>query len=198
MSSGPYTAENYVRQADHTPNTDQPEDETYILTLRTDHEHHKTMTALRNQYFPPRLNKLSAHMALFRALPGSHLPKIKSDILAQCSRQQPFKIHTTGLSRLSHGVSINVMAPKAENIHKEFKSKWQGFLSKQDGGFKAHYTIQNKVEKGVSEKTLKKVEREFEGSEGWGEGLTLWRYDRGFWRHEEDYMFQRNGVATGE
>ena len=187
--SGPYTANEYTRQADHTANTAQEEEDSYILALHTDPEHHERVTALRTQYFPPKLNKLSAHIALFRALPGSQLATIQADISAVAEKQQSFPIATGKAFLLGHGVAIDAHVPPARGIFNELKGKWDGFLSKQDKSFKAHYTIQNKVEDGVPERTLEGLQKTFGGSRGQVDGLSLYRYDRGYWRHTKDFMF---------
>lgn len=72
----PYAADKYARRADHTANTAQEEEDSYILALHTDPEHHKRVTALRTQYFPPRLNKLSAHIALFVRCRNPHTSRL--------------------------------------------------------------------------------------------------------------------------
>lgn len=187
--SGPYTADNYTRRADHTANTAQEEDDSYILALHTDLEHHKRMTALRTQYFPPKLNKISAHVALFRALPGSQLAVIEADISAAAKNQQSFPIVTGKPFLLGHGVAIDANVPLAREIYNGLKDNWDGFLSKQDKSFKAHYTIQNKVEAGVPQTTLDELQKNFEGSHGQVDGLSLYRYDKGYWRHTKDFMF---------
>lgn len=187
--SGPYTADEYTRRADHTANTAQEEGDSYILALHTDPEHHKRVTALRTQYFPPKLNKLSAHIALFRALPGSQLATIQADIIAVADKQQSFPIATGKVFLLGHGVAIDANVPPARGIYNGLRDKWEGFLSKQDKSFKAHYTIQNKVEDGVPQKTLEELQKNFEGSQGQVDGLSLYRYDRGYWRHTKDFMF---------
>ncbi|KAM0795985.1 hypothetical protein BDR22DRAFT_812690 [Usnea florida] len=188
-SSGPYTANEYTRRADHTAKTAQEEEESYILALHTDPEHHKRVTALRTQYFPPKLNKLSAHIALFRALPGSQLATIQADIVAVAEKQQSFPIATGKAFLLGHGVAIDANVPPARGIYNELKDRWEGFLSKQDKSFKAHYTIQNKVEDGVPQRTLEELQKTFEGSQGHVDGLSLYRYDRGYWRHTKNFMF---------
>lgn len=186
---GPYAAEKFARRADHTANTAQEEEDSYILALHTDPEHHKRVTALRTQYFPPKLNKLSAHIALFRALPGSQLATIEADISAAAEKQAPFPIATGNAYLLGHGVAIDANAPPATGIYDGLKEKWEKFLSKQDKSFKAHYTIQNKVEDGVPQKTLEELRKTFEGSRGHVDGLSLFRYDSGYWRHTKDFMF---------
>ena len=187
-AAGSFTAEQYRRRPDHTPNTAQDEVHKYILTLRTDPEHHARVTALRTQYFPPHLNKLSAHVALFRALPGSRLSTIESDILAATTPQQPFPIVTGSPFLMAHGVGIHAHVPPAKDIYRKLKEKWEGWLSRQDKSFEPHYTVQNKVEKNVAMETLKEVERLGE-IKGVVDGLTLWRYDRGYWKLERDFMF---------
>ena len=187
--SGPYTAEKYTRRADHTANTAHEGEDSYILTLHTDPSHHQRVTALRTHYFPPKLNKLSAHIALFRALPGSQLATIEADISASAQQQHPFPIATGKAYLLGHGVAIDANAPPARGIYDGLKGKWEGFLSKQDKSFKAHYTIQNKVEDGVPQRTLEELGKTFGGSSGRVDGLSLYRYDRGYWRHMKDFMF---------
>lgn len=188
-SSGAYSANQYTRRADHIPNTAQEEGDTYILALHTDSGHHARVTALRTQYFPTKLNKLDAHVALFRALPESQLSTIESDILLLAQQQQAFPISTGKPFMMAHGVSLGVHATESRNIYTEFRGKWETFLSKQDKSFKPHYTVQNKAEKGVPEKTLEAIQNEWEGSKGVVDGLTLWRYDRGYWRHKRDFIF---------
>ena len=188
-SSSPYTADQYLRQANHTAKTAHKDEESYILTLHTDPAHHKRVTALRTQYFPAKINKLSAHIALFRALPGSQLATITADISAVAEQQRSFPIATGKVHLLGHGVAIDANVPPARGIYDGLKGKWEEFLSKQDKSFKAHYTIQNKVEEGVPQRTLEELERNFEGSRGRVDGLSLFRYDRGYWRHVKDFMF---------
>ncbi|KAL8919747.1 MAG: hypothetical protein Q9208_006613 [Pyrenodesmia sp. 3 TL-2023] len=197
---GPYTADTYTRRADHTPQTSQPESETYILALDTDEAHHRAVTALRNQHFPPKLNKLSAHIALFRALPGSELARIESAIQDLTHHQRPFPISTGKPFLLSHGVGLEVHVAPAQDIFGTLKAQWQGFLSKQDQSFRAHYTIQNKVEdKEEVQKTLQEVQRNFAGSTGTVTGLSLYLYARGYWKLKQVYAFAEEtdlGSAT--
>ena len=189
--SGPYTADKYTRRVDHTANTAQEEEDSYILALHTDPDHHKRVTALRTQYFPPKLNKLSAHVALFRALPRSQLTIIEADVSAAAEKQQSFPIATGKAYLLGHGVAIDAIAPPAKGIYNGLKDKWETFLSKQDKSFKAHYTIQNKVGDGIPQRTLEELQKNFEGSRGQVDGLSLYRYDKGYWRHTKDFMFPR-------
>lgn len=148
----------------------------YVLTLHTDRAHHTSMTKLRNTYFPPKLNKLDAHITLFHALPGQKLdtevlPAIK-DIV---SGTKSYRIRATGPFRLKLGVGISIAddieyANKGKNgrnmtriIHAELRKKWGTWLSDQDSRpVKAHYTVMNKVNNDqVVEKALKELEASF-------------------------------------
>ncbi|KAL9606348.1 MAG: hypothetical protein Q9179_000474 [Wetmoreana sp. 5 TL-2023] len=188
-----YIADTYARRPDHTPQTAQPEAETYILALNTDAAHHQAVTALRKKHFPPTLNKLSAHIALFRALPGSEFPRIQTAIEAVVRQYHPFPISTGKPFLLSRGVAIEACVEPAKNIYHTLKEQWHSFLSNQDRSFRAHYTIQNKVEdREIARKTLDEVQNSFGGSQGTVTGLSLYLYDKGYWKLKKIYPFPEN------
>ena len=196
-SQGPYTASTYQRHPDHIPRTSSPSEGAYILSLKTDKAHHAALTALRDRYFPRHLNKLSAHIALFRALPGSKLEEISHDIASLSQEQHTFPIKTSSPFRLKHGVGIGISSGATESkiIFENLRSKWEAFLSKQDnGGFRAHYTIMNKVEDEEEiGRCLEEVKLIFQASDGVVEGLILWRYERGYWRFVRAWDFRQGG-----
>ena len=191
-NSGPYTADQYVRRADHTANTANTaneDEESYILTLRTNPMFQERINAIRTQHYPPHLNKVPAHIALYRALPGSQLDTITADISALAEQQRPCYIATGEFYLLKHGVAMSAKVPDARRIYDRLKKKWKHFLSKQDKDFKAHYTIQNKAEEGVPQRTLEELKASFTRSRGTVYGLSLFRYDQGYWRYVKDFMF---------
>jgi 2'-5' RNA ligase superfamily len=197
--SGSYTPSEYKRHPDHLPHTSSPYDEeAYVLSLKTDRGHHAALTALRDKYFPRLLNKLSAHICLFRALPGSKRDEIDHDIEELCQRQVFFPIRTAPPFRLKHGVGIGISAGRhqGEMIFEQLRSKWEEFLSRQDNWpFKMHYTIVNKVDDAsVINKCLEEVKGTFQESEGIVEGLNLWRYEKGYWKYEKSWEFQDGEV----
>jgi 2'-5' RNA ligase superfamily len=180
---------------DHTPRTNTPCEETFFLSLKTDKAHHSAVTALREKYFPPGLNKLTAHIVLSRALPKSELAKIILDIHPLVRQQHTFPIKVSRPFRLRQGVGIDISsgADEARAIAETLRSKWEAFLSRQeDGGFRPHYTVMNKVddEKEI-ERCLDEVGRGFDASEGVVVGLNFRRYDKGFWRYERSWGFKK-------
>ncbi|KAI5196745.1 hypothetical protein E4T38_08334 [Aureobasidium subglaciale] len=180
----------------HVPKTQSSEEAVYVLTLLTDAKHHRTLTETRKKYFPPRLNRLEAHITLFHALPGSLLEeKIKPTLREVSSNTTQFHLLAATPFRLNKGIAIGL--PKssggddARQVHQQLKFAWEDFLSRQDaGGFAAHYTIMNKVddEKEV-QKAFEQVQEEWKGCHGTVLGLSLFKYDRGNWVHDEDFKF---------
>ena len=126
---GAYNAEQYTHRPEHRPKTGNEHEDKYVLTLHADRKHHESMTALRNQYFPSHLNKLDAHIALFRALPGSHPPKIETDILAVTARETDFEIRASRPFMMGHGVGINAEVSGAHRVYRDLKKEWKSWLS---------------------------------------------------------------------
>lgn len=185
----------------YTPKTSSHEDSVYVLTLLTDTKHHQTITKMREKYFPPRLNRLEAHLTLFHALPGSKLEDSIKPVLSEVSENTaPFPILAAKPFRLNKGIAIGVPKMKggddARQVHTQLKHAWKEFLSRQDGGgFAAHYTIMNKVDdESVVQKALSEVEAQWRGCRGTAEGLSLFLYERGNWVHVEDYRFSAVGT----
>jgi len=185
-----YTASEYQRNPDHIAKTGQDED-SYILALLTDKAHHKYLTSIRDKYFPSHINKLEAHVAMFRALPGSQLPRITQDLRDITGSHSQFQIKADRPFRLGHGIGVNVQRSGAEAIFDELHSRWAPFLSKQDNSFRAHYTVQNKVDKPEDvDKALDELRQEFHPSSGTVEGLALYKYVRGYWKDRQDFLFK--------
>lgn len=187
-----HTRGTYKRRDEHKPRTGNEHEESYVLTLYTDTIHHTLLTSLRDKYFPPDLNKLDAHIALFRALPGSQLPRLIHDIACLTESQAPFRIFASRPFRMKHGVGIHVEdnSGRLSAIYEELKAQWTPFLSQQDRSFKPHYTVQNKVTNEASvDQAFTELTDQFDGSHGEALGLSLYRYDRGYWKKTKDFMF---------
>ncbi|KAK7906598.1 hypothetical protein PG985_016335 [Apiospora marii] len=86
----------------------------------------------------------------------------------------------------------------SENMVASEEEKTHGVLSVQDvrRGWKAHYTIMNKEDDPARvEECFNELRGGVNDHLGPGQakgtvlGLRLWRYDRGWWRQEEDFLF---------
>ncbi|KAJ3524660.1 hypothetical protein NM208_g11971 [Fusarium decemcellulare] len=189
----------YERREAHKPRDAHEEEQHYILTLLTDSHHHGAMTALRKQWFPSQLLKVDAHVTLFHALPGSKLHEIQEDIAAIAARTSKFevKVGKENVFEMGKGVGINISnhdngQRKAASIHAELRNKWESFLSDQDKRekWRGHYTIMNKEDdKEMVGECLAYLKSGHAESRGTVEGLSLFLYDRGWWREGEVFKF---------
>lgn len=182
------------------PQSSLPDDALYVLTLLTDKPHHARLTSLRKRYFPPHLNKLSAHLTLFHALPGAQLDStIIPDLKRVAQRTAPFQIRTTGPFRMKKGFAIGLARKEAgykmaQEVHRSLQASWkrEEWLSEQDAqeGWRGHYTIMNKVDdESEVARAFQEVKRGWEDDVGTVEGLGLWRYERGWWKWERRFDF---------
>jgi len=103
-------------------------------------------------------------------------------------------------------VGIKLVGGKQDvvRVFKDLEGPWEkeGWLSDQDRGFQPHWTVQNKVDdEKVVEKSMKQVEevlkREGSGEQGVAgkaTGLTLFRYEKGYWKFEKNFRFGSGGT----
>ncbi|KAI8946689.1 hypothetical protein F4801DRAFT_53139 [Xylaria longipes] len=179
-----------TRHQDRALVSSNQEGDVYVVTLKTDPAHQKRMSELRAQYFPPHLLKVNAHITLFHALPDSLKSTITSDLLSLCAAIRPFGIRAVKPFRIARGVGFSVsgLGP-AEALFAQLQKRWWEYLTPQDRRkFRGHYTLMNKVDdRETVERCLKELASDFEGCGGLATGLDLWRYDRGWWRHEGDF-----------
>lgn len=102
-------------------------------------------------------------------------------------------------------MGIKLVGGKQEvvRVFKELEGPWEeeGWLSEQDRGFQPHWTVQNKVDDDkVVENSMREVEEVLK-KEGSGErgvsgkatGLTLFRYEKGYWKFERNFRFGGGG-----
>ncbi|GAA5983096.1 hypothetical protein JCM11641_004911 [Rhodosporidiobolus odoratus] len=181
----------------HRPATAHAEQHVYVLTLRLSPSLHDPLNALRTRYFPSSRLKVAAHLTLFHALPHSQLCEIVEEIQEVAGRTRTFEVKTGGVFMLGkQGVAVSPGKGTEQGaaVHAALRAKWASFLSKQDAkDFKAHWTVQNKVD---DEEEVKQTYAEVgkwakeEGAQGVADGLELWRYDRGHWVPEREFAFE--------
>lgn len=185
---------------EHQPHSSIPDDALYVVTLLTDKPHHARLTSLRKRYFPPHLNKLSAHLTLFHALPGAQLePTIIPDLKRLAQQTAPFQIRATGPFRMKKGFGIGLARNEAgyqtaQEVHRMLQASWkrEEWLSEQDAqeGWRGHYTIMNKVDDEIEvSRAFQEVKKGWEDDIGTVEGLGLWRYEKGWWKWERRFDF---------
>jgi hypothetical protein len=162
-----------------------------ILTLTLDEASQVFFDDLRRQYFPPKINYLSAHLTLFHALPGDELAAITADLAAVVAEQQePLLLHATGVKFMGRGVMYTLDNSTLPTLHRGLQRRWEPWLSAQDKqGLRPHITVQNKVDPAVARSLHEELAARFQPFTATGTGLALWAYRGGPWEHLQHFAF---------
>ena len=160
------------------------------MTAHLDAVSFAALDALRRRHFPAKLNKIPAHVSLFHQLPGAELGSVRATLAEVCEGTTAFAMDPLELRFLGRGVAIAYQARELTRLHGQLAMVWAGWLSAQDRqSFRAHVTVQNKVEPKVARALLETLRDELEPPTCRVEGLDLWRYLGGPWAHVETYRF---------
>ena len=169
---------------------------TYILTLRMDAESQASFSRMRELYYPPERNWIGAHLTLFHALPDDEAMWAAMRGLA--ARYPAFRMEVTGLRSLGKGVAYRLSSPPLMELHAGLSALAQRSLTAQDRErFQPHVVVQDKVTPAAARELLGKLEREFVSFGVAAEGLDVWEYLGGPWRHRETMLFGA-GSALGD
>jgi 2'-5' RNA ligase len=162
-----------------------------ILTLTLDDASQAFFDDLRRQYFPTKINYLSAHLTLFHALPGEERAAIVADLAAVAAAQPaPLPLQATGVKFMGRGVMYTLDNPTLPALHKRLQRQWQPWLSPQDQqGLRPHITVQNKVDPTVARQLHEELAAGFQPFEALGTGLALWAYRGGPWELLQRFAF---------
>lgn len=169
----------------------RPGPEPLIVTAHLDALSFDVLDALRRKHFPKKLNKIPAHVSLFHQLPGEEIVSVRTTLAETCRVVRPFTMEAHDLRFLGRGVAIAYRAPELAQLRDDLADAWAGWLTAQDRqSFRAHVTIQNKVEPAVARALLDQLRDELEPPTCRVEGVDLWRYLGGPWEHVETVRFE--------
>jgi len=153
-----------------------------ILTAKMEASAYRFFQALRERHFPPERNQVPAHITLFHHLPGTEIDAVSARLKAIARGTRAPRIDVAGLRNLGRGVAYDLRSPELEHLRDELAHAWDTLLIPQDrAGFRAHVTIQNKVEPREAKALLGELSREFRPWSFAADGLQLWRYLEGPW-----------------
>lgn len=145
---------------------------------------------MRQRHFPPERNVVPAHLTLFHALPGDQAGQIARELGAMCRAQKTFDLTATGPRSLGRGVALGFASPELVALRQALAREWRDWLTPQDSAKIApHVTVQNKVAPQAARALLTELQSGFEPFTMRAEGLNLWRYLGGPWRHERLFRF---------
>ena len=146
--------------------------------------------AMRQQHFPPERNQLAAHLTMFHHLPPSVEDELKHRLKDETRGVRAPQAKVAGLMSLGRGVAYRVVSPELVAVRARLAEAFAGLLTPQDaGGWRAHVTIQNKVQPATAKLLLQQLERDFRPREVEVAGLATWWYRGGPWEQLSRHMF---------
>lgn len=161
-----------------------------IVTLKLDAGSFKPLDTMRRDYFPPERNFLSAHLTLFHALPGKEQSSIGACLRQLSIETAPVRLEFPRIRMLGRGVAVDVVSADLQRLHARLAQRFGAWLTPQDRqAFKPHVTIQNKVSPQQARDLYDVLQPAWTMAPGTGEGLLLWQYLGGPWRHIAEFAF---------
>lgn len=145
---------------------------------------------LRREHYPPALNRVPAHLTLFRHLPPS-LEAELSDRLSAAVAAPPPAATIAGIADLGEGTALKVESRALEIIREDLADSLHGLLTPQDQApWWPHVTIQNKVAPRVARALQQELRAAFAPRPLAIRALASWRYRDGPWERLKVHPFR--------
>jgi hypothetical protein len=127
---------------------------------------------------------------MFHALPPS-LEREARHRLAEAAKAKAPHAIVAGLMDLGGGVAIRVVSEDLDRIREDLADGFHGVLGAQDqGGWRSHVTIQNKVTSREARQLLEALQAGFQPRPLGIRGLGLHRYLGGPWETLQRWSFR--------
>ena len=161
-----------------------------IVTALFGREDQAWFDALRREHFPPERNHLAAHLTLFHHLPPSAAAEVKQRLAGETRGVTAPEARLAAPISLGRGVAYRIDSPGLVAIRAAVADAFTGLLTPQDqAGWRAHVTVQNKVEPTVARALLADLSRDFHARPLRITGLASWWYRGGPWEPLSRHMF---------
>src|SRR5688572_17168889 len=162
-----------------------------IVTLILDQRSFVFFNTVRQQYFPPAINYIDAHLTLFHHLPPQET-FIVEDLQTWSQSQPPIVLEVIEIKSIGRGVAYKIESQELVQLHQTMQQKWKPWLTPQDSQKRwPHITVQNKVSPELARQSLQTLQASFQPFAATGLGFSLWSYEGGPWKHLKDYPFQQ-------
>ena len=148
------------------------------------------LDALRRRHYPADRNRLPAHLTMFHALPPSLEGEARHRLALAAATGTP-RAAVAGLMDLGGGVAFRIVSEDLDRIRDELSEAFHFMLGAQDqGGWRPHVTIQNKVPVREARALLGALEPVFRPRPLGIHGLGLHRYLGGPWETLQVWAFR--------
>jgi hypothetical protein len=163
-----------------------------IVTVQLDETTFALFNTLRQKYFPPERNFLSAHLTLFHHLPAGEF-QMMEDLQRWSETASPLNMRVTEVKNIGKGVAYKIDCPLLVQLHRQMQERWQQWLTPQDKQkLWPHVTVQNKVSAADAQQTFKTLSTTFQPFAATGIGFHLWTYEGGPWKAVQTFPFRRS------
>jgi hypothetical protein len=145
---------------------------------------------LRRAHYPPALNRVPAHLTLFRLLPPSAEGELGRRLAAYAAAAPP---HTAigGVMDLGVGTALRVDSEELQDMREDLALALHGLLTPQDQApWRPHVTIQNKVEPREARRLQAALRGRYDGRPLAIRALAAWRYLGGPWEPIRQWAFR--------
>jgi hypothetical protein len=145
---------------------------------------------LRRTHYPPERNRVPAHLTLFRQLPPSLEAELAQRLAAAAAAPRPRAI-IAGIIDLGEGTALRVESEQLAALRADLAEAFAGLLTPQDQApFRAHVTIQNKVEPRDAQRLQQQLRATFAPRPLAIRALASWRYLDGPWEPLKAHAFR--------
>ncbi|HEY0113685.1 MAG TPA: 2'-5' RNA ligase family protein [Allosphingosinicella sp.] len=145
---------------------------------------------LRRAHYPPELNRVPAHLTLFRQLPPSVEQELNGRLAAYAAAPPP-RAQIASVMDLGAGTALRVLSEELEDIRYDLMLALKGLLTPQDSGaWRPHITIQNKVDPRDARRLQSQLKGRFDGRPLSIKDLAVWRYLDGPWEPVRSHTFR--------
>ncbi|WP_343347700.1 2'-5' RNA ligase family protein [Sphingomicrobium sp. XHP0239] len=167
-----------------------------IVTAALGQDDLSWLNSERTEHFPPERNYLKAHLTMFHALPPSCEDEVGRLLATLASEFAPPAARLSEVMFMGRGVAYRVHSDELQAIRSAIQARFEGMLTAQDqGGWRPHVTIQNKVDKDVARALYDQKKAAFDPRALAIRGLTLNRYLGGPWEELGSWSFRGKARA---
>src|SRR5688500_15250391 len=119
------------------------------------------LDAMRRHHYPAERNQVPAHLTMFHALPPSLESEARHRLALAVKRPVP-RATVAGVMDLGGGVAFRIVSEDLDEVREELADGFHGMLGAQDqGGWRPHVTIQNKVSNREARQLVEALEAGF-------------------------------------
>ncbi len=153
-----------------------------ILTAGFEPGFQSRLEGWRRAHYPVALNRVPAHLSLFRQLPGRAEGEVRRRLSRLAAEVPPLPARLLGFAAREGGVVLEVQCPALVDLREELAEALAGLIMAADmAPPRLKVTLQNKADAAAARASLAALRKEALPAEVRIVRLLLWRYLDGPW-----------------